>query len=283
MQFNSCTHIHSNSCLQQFPAKDYYVQKPDLPFVKHSILSLMKQNPEYNVTVYDDNDIDSVILNASNNNIITKKEADSLVGTKDSNGSYEQHPAHIVERSDLARILLMYTEGGFYIDADRLVNKRIKDVIQPNTIMALPTSNDANFCQDLIATSPNNTIFLSMIHEASKIRMQLERRKGWIRGGNLFELGPVSYNKHVMKHLFQLNDDDNGDNDVYSKCENASKLREMIASSIDGTIVTKKETDCDDGFLVDKILPECPQREDLYEAFGMKPWAPEVNKIWGDR
>lgn len=36
-----------------FPDKDYYINNP-IPFVKNSILSLKRLNPEWNVTVYDD-------------------------------------------------------------------------------------------------------------------------------------------------------------------------------------------------------------------------------------
>lgn len=134
---------------------------------------------------------------------------------------------------------------------------------------------DVNFCQDLLCTSKNNEMFLSMIHEGSSTRLQLERRKGWIQGGALFDLGPVLYNKQVFKHLFL-------ENDAYSKCEHdVSNTRELI-SNTNGIIVTKRETDCDDGLLVDETLPECYERGDLYNAYGMKAWGPEVNKIWDD-
>ena len=143
----------------------------------------MKLNPDWNVTVYDDEMIDStVIKSAANAQLIMQEEVTTLVGIKDSNGEYIQRPAHIVERSDIARLLLMYTEGGFYIDADRLVNKRLQDVINiTNTRLCLPTFNDVNFCQDLQCSGPNNSMFLSMIEEASSTRLQMERRQGWIR------------------------------------------------------------------------------------------------------
>lgn len=145
-------------------------------------MSLLKLNPDWNVTVYDDEMIDTLIESAAHAQLIMHEEATTLVGTKDSNEEYIQRPAHIVERSDIARLLLMYTEGGFYIDADRLVNKRLYDVISiNNTRLCLPTFNDVFFCQDLQCTSPNNNMFLSMIQEASSMRLQMERRQGWIR------------------------------------------------------------------------------------------------------
>ena len=134
---------------------------------------------------------------------------------------------------------------------------------------------DVNFCQDLLCTSKKNEMFLSMIREGSNMRLQLERRKGWIQGGALFDLGPVLYNKKVFNHLFL-------ESDAYSKCEDdMSNARELI-SNTNGIIVTKRETGCDDELLVDETLPECYERDELYSAFGLKAWAPEVNKIWGD-
>ena len=94
------------------------------------------------------------------------------------------------------------------------------------------------------------------------------------RGSSLFELGPVLYNKQIFSHLFQ--------GDEYQNCEeDTTKLRELISSiSTDGLIITKKETACNDGLLVDKNLSVCSQRGSLYHAFGVKEWAPEVNKVW---
>lgn len=131
--------------------------------------------------------IDNIIHNAAESNIIPKEELEILLGTKDDTKPIRES-AHIVEKSDLARLVLMYTEGGFYLDVDRLVNKRIEDVIQPNTRLCLPTSNDANFCQDLMCTAPKNELFLSIIRDATNMRLPLKRRKGWCKGGALFEM-----------------------------------------------------------------------------------------------
>ena len=93
-------------------------------------------------------------------------------------------------------------------------------------------------------------------------------------GGSLFELGPVLYNKQIFSHLFQ--------GDEYQNCEeDTPKLRELLSSiSTDSLIITKKEISCNDALLVDTTLSVCPQRGSLYNAFGMKDWAPEVNELW---
>lgn len=132
-----------------FPDKDYWRKKPPIPFVENSILMLMKLNPNWKVTVYDDEMIDNIIRNAADAGLIPTEESNVLIGSEN-NGL--GHKAHIVERSDLARMILMYTQGGLYLDADRLVSKRIDDVIQPSTRLCLPTYDDVNFCQDLMVS-----------------------------------------------------------------------------------------------------------------------------------
>lgn len=58
-------------------------------------------------------------------------------------------------------------------------------------------------------------------------------------------------------------------------------FRELIKDS-DGLIITKKETSCKDGLLVDETLPHCHERGDLYKLYDMKPWGEEVNAVWAD-
>ncbi|KAL7488197.1 hypothetical protein ACHAWX_000220 [Stephanocyclus meneghinianus] len=68
------------------------------------------------VTVYDDTDVDKLIRRGTKQGLITQEECDILVGTG------ETPPAHIVERSDLCRFLLLYLEGRFCVDTDRIVS-----------------------------------------------------------------------------------------------------------------------------------------------------------------
>ncbi|KAL7530448.1 hypothetical protein ACHAXR_003506 [Thalassiosira sp. AJA248-18] len=257
-----------------FPDKNYWRENP-IPFVEYSILNLMKLNPDWNVTVYDDDMVDNVIRKAADSELIPKEECDILLGVKDNAGNIIQEPSHFVERTDIARLLLMYTEGGFYIDVDRLINKRMEDVIQPNTRLCLPTQNDITFCQDLMCTSPKNELFLATIREASNMRIPQKRRKGWCKGGQLFEMGPVLYNKQIFIHVF------GGDDAMYYKyMDGISAFRELLVAGSDGVIATKEETRCDDGFLVDDTLPQCYERGSLYDIYGMKSWAPQVDALW---
>ena len=76
-----------------FPYKDYYKRYKDVPFVQHSILRFIEMNPKWDVTVWDDADMDVVIQKGADEGIITQVECDVLIG----NDKFEG--AHPVERS----------------------------------------------------------------------------------------------------------------------------------------------------------------------------------------
>ncbi|KAL7504811.1 hypothetical protein ACHAXN_005596 [Cyclotella atomus] len=261
-----------------FPDKHYDVTHASLPFVQHSIIALKTLNPNWNIIIHDNDDVDSIIRRGGQEGIISQQEVDILVGTS-TNGT---EAAHIVERSDIARLLLMYLEGGFYLDADRLISIPMDNVVRDSTRLCLPTFDDANFCQDLQCTSPKNELFLNMIRDCSKIRMTsgpnggpLERRKGWSKGGALFDMGPVVYNRNILSMVFEgVTYDDIGSHGGYGKA------RESLVNS-EGLILTKRDKSMD-GLLVDGSIQHY-DRGALYSAYGMKPWAAAVDAVWDEK
>jgi hypothetical protein len=261
-----------------FPDKHYDITHASLPFVQHSIIALRTLNPDWNITVYDNNDVDAIIRRGGQEGILSHQEVDILVGS-DTN-KYEA--AHIVERSDIARLLLMYLEGGLYLDADRSISIPMSRILQDTTKLCLPTFDDLNFCQDLMCTSPKNELFLDMIRDCSRIRMKtgpnggpLERRKGWSKAKELFEMGPVVYNRNILQKVFiGVTYNDIGDYGGYTRA------RESLVHSAKGLIVTKRDRRMD-GLLVDNSTQQ-HDRSALYKAYGMKPWAAAVNAVWDD-
>lgn len=261
-----------------FPDKVYYKKEPILPFVSHSIISVINLNRDWNVTVYDDAMVDSVIKNAGDQGIISKEEVAVLIGEERGEEEGPKQTAHIVERTDIARLLLMYTEGGVYLDVDRLVSKRFDDIFTPSTRLCLPTHFDINFAQDIMCSSRGNELFLSLVQEASEIRMKSERRKGWIKAGTLYDMGPDLYNKQILMKVFGMDskayDDHKEDKNFFVQA------REAILAS-NGTIITKKESDyCDNTLVLDDTIPGCPGREELYARYSMTPWSEEVDAVW---
>ncbi|KAL7552280.1 hypothetical protein ACHAWF_015518 [Thalassiosira exigua] len=262
-----------------FPDKDYWKKSAHLPFVQNSILSLKSLNPDWNVTVYDDDMIDDVIHGAAEVGLIPIEERDILVGVTDAEKNMLKPSAHIVERSDIARLLLMYSQGGFYVDVDRLISKRLSDdVLGQNTRLCLPTSSDANFCQDLMCTAAKNDMFLAMIRDATNTRLQVERRRGWCKGGSLFDLGPTLYNRHVFSHVFLGHGED-----LYEEYRRGVEEPRVLLEGTGRLVVTKNEASCNDGLLVDDSLPRCYDRGQLYNEYGMQSWAPQVNAVWEGR
>ena len=260
-----------------FPDKLYYKKEPILPFVSHSIISLMNLNRDYNVTVYDDDMVDRVIQNAGNEGLLSKEEVAVLIGEDGKEGPKQK--AHIVERTDIARLILMYTEGGVYLDVDRLVGKRFGDIFTPSTRLCLPTHFGINFAQDIMCSSRGNELFLSIIREASSIRMKSERRKGWLKSSTLYDLGVFQYNTQILMKVFGMDSDAYerfGDNEGFY-----AQARDAILTSSQGTIITKKEMDyCIDTLVLDDTLPGCPDRGELYERYSMTPWSAEVDAVW---
>ena len=73
-----------------FPHKDYYKQHPDLPFVKHTIVRFIEMNPTWEVTIYDDADMDSIIAQAAADDIISVDEKHALLGHGDDSPAHRE-------------------------------------------------------------------------------------------------------------------------------------------------------------------------------------------------
>jgi mannosyltransferase OCH1-like enzyme len=69
----------------------------------------------------------------------------------------------IVPQTDLWRLFKLYTEGGLYIDIDRLCNISLNDVLDDTTKCVLPTCEDTDFSHDFMLSAPNNPIFANTI------------------------------------------------------------------------------------------------------------------------
>jgi hypothetical protein len=114
---------------------------------------------------------------------------------------------HIVEKSDVWRLLKIYNEGGMYIDIDRLFNKKLNDIISPTAKCVLPTNNDFDFSQDLIISAPENPIYKEVLE------LNLLRRRQGIN--DIYFLGAQTYMHGVTKALFGTVIDTNPGSNVF--------------------------------------------------------------------
>jgi len=140
----------------------------DSPIIVNGARKLVDMNPDWKVTVYDDNEVDSYlkdVLDASDYKLIQDK--------------------HIVQKSDIWRLFKIYLEGGMYMDIDRLCNKSLSSFITDDVGWVLPTCRDYDFSHDVMISEPGNPVYLETI----KLHLQ-RRREGHT---NVFFLGSQTY------------------------------------------------------------------------------------------
>jgi hypothetical protein len=109
--------------------------------VQYGVGGLKKLNPEWEFIVY----------NEENVNIYLQKNLPANDWTM-------MKGAHLVSKTDLLRLLLMFKEGGLYQDVDRLYNIPLDELIGPNTKMLLPTAPRV-FVSDFMCSAPGNRLF----------------------------------------------------------------------------------------------------------------------------
>lgn len=147
------------------------------PLILNGLRNLIDMNPDWKVTVYDDNEIDEYLrttLNKRDYNLI-----------KD---------IHIVEKSDLWRLFKLYDEGGLYMDIDRFYNVPLSEIVTYGIKCVLPTCLEWDFSQDFMLTEPKNPI------QAQTIELILKRR--YEGHTNVFFLGPQTYMHAVTMVIF---------------------------------------------------------------------------------
>jgi len=168
---------------------------------------------------------------------------------------------HIVEKSDVWRLIKMFNEGGLYCDIDRLCNTSINDIIKPETSVVLPECNGSDFSQDFMCSGPNNPMFLETL------KLNLERRRMGYH--NVYLLGPQTYFHGVTKSI-------TGDMiEVNPEPETLKAIRDIISES--RFCVTYIENPPYDTII---YRPENPQISFDHEAEKRKFYAEHNMKHW---
>lgn len=138
------------------------------PLLEHGLHSLIRLNPDWQVTVYTPSDIEHDLKN-----ILLEKDYNLI---KD---------RHFVSKIDLWRQFKMFFEGGLYIDLDRLVNIPLSEIIEEGISWVLPITLEYDFSCDIMLSAPNNPAFKTCAE------MYLDRvNKGW---KDQYFLGPQTY------------------------------------------------------------------------------------------
>ena len=158
----------------------------DYNIIKYGIYNLKNLNPEYEFIISDDNDIEEYLkLNISEEDYLLIKDK------------------HIVEKTDLWRLLKIYNEGGIYMDLDRLCNISLDNIIKDDIKCIIPTYKDMDFSQDIMISCSKNPF-----HKKA-IELNLERRK--IGTTSIVYLGPITYLHSISELLlgYQISREEN--------------------------------------------------------------------------
>ena len=142
------------------------------PLIVNGIRRLTSMNPDWQLIVYTDEEIDDFLKEALD------QDDYKLIENK-----------HIVEKTDIWRLIKLYREGGLYLDIDRFCNVKLSDLATENVRWVLPTNMDFDLSHDFMMTAPKNPVFLTAI------RLYLLRRKQGIDSS--YFLGPQTY-LHVV-------------------------------------------------------------------------------------
>jgi hypothetical protein len=142
--------------------------KSDSPLVMEGVKRLVELNPDWQVIIHDDADVDGYLKNK------IEPQLYFLIADK-----------HIVQKTDLWRLLKLYEEGGVYMDIDRFVDTPLNDLGDEETKWVLPICRDHDFSHDFMMTEPNNPAFYCAAN------LYLQRLKEGHT--NVYFLGPQTY------------------------------------------------------------------------------------------
>jgi mannosyltransferase OCH1-like enzyme len=198
--------------------------------IQKGLHNLIALNPEWQLDISTDEEVDAYLQTVLGSDYALVKD----VG--------------IVPQTDLWRLFKLYTEGGLYIDIDRLCNISLNDVLDDTTKCVLPTCEDVDFSHDFMLSAPNNPIF------ANTIDLYLRRR-------------PQTYMHSVTYTLLGQIINSNPGPEIFDE------IRKYIAST--GFIKTYRESPPGDTMLYQE-----PITAEQWESMKRKFYADNQIKHW---
>lgn len=214
----------------------------DSPMIEFGMRQLQKKNPDYDIIVNDDDDIDRYLRNVM--------DVDDYELIKD---------LHIVGKSDIWRLYKIYNIGGVYVDIDRFCNVSFNQFVKNDTTWVLPTCLDFDFSHDFMMSGPGNPAFLSAIE------LYLERRREG--HDNTFYLGPQTYMHAVTQNIMGCMIDTDPGIEVFTEIR--SELRKYPF------IVTYRESPPYDTILYrdyNSGIDHESMKRQLYKDFELRHW-----------
>lgn len=184
---------------QTYPTKNLHID------VQNNINKLKRLNPDYDYRLYDDNDIV---------NFIKKNYDEDILKTY-----YSINPEYGPARADYFRYLLMYIEGGIYLDIKSSCNIPFDNIIKDNDEFILNHWGDYNqewkkvlknewgeYCNWNIIIKPKHPLMKKIIDIITyNINNYDINKDGVGKKGVLFLTGPVSYTKIILEYGKKFN------------------------------------------------------------------------------
>jgi len=234
-----------------FPSKEVANSKNEM--ILNGLQNLVDLNPGWELKVWEDKEVEEFL--------IEKLPADEWERLKD---------RHIVEKSDVFRLLLMYYVGGFYQDIDRVANIPFNKLFTKDTKVMLATHYDVNFAQDIMCSSPGNHVFWYAYELNAKRRKQGHK-------GVIF-LGPNTYFDAATKVIFGRQG--SGTPEIMNKIresltENPYTLTHREVWSTDTMVFTFGDVEEKD-YKWRGRRPDGGSKDKIYREFGIRHWTKDV-------
>jgi hypothetical protein len=224
---------------------DESIFEHESPIAKHGVQSLVSLNPDWNVVLYTESQVNAYLKEELGLHVFRLLEN-----------------THIVERLDIWRLIKLYNEGGMYVDIDRLHNKALTPLLLDHVRCVLPMSGDFDFSQDLMISSPSNPLYLMTMD------LSLQRRRSGAT--STYFLGPQTY-MHVASQMLlgRMLDTNPGIEEIVG-------LRKAILSA--GFLASYKETIPHDTFTFrleegeELGFDHELEKRKFYASYGLKHW-----------
>lgn len=155
--------------------------------IQVSIERMMEQNPNYTHQLYDDVDIETFIANNFDSNILTAYKSLTVGAAK----------------ADLWRYLMLYKNGGVYLDVDSVIYGKLDDLIIDDCAIISREKNYGKFVQWCLIYPANHPILKICI---DKCIFNITNKTT----NDILELtGPVVYSQSIREYF--------GDYEIYSR------------------------------------------------------------------
>lgn len=258
--------------LRQIPMKLHFfwhdparLLRSSTKLVEHGVREAMRSNPAATVEFYNDSRIDVELSRR-----LPSMEWQLL-----------QHD-HVVAKTDILRLLLMYQEGGFYMDVDTLYNRPLTTLFNERTRLLLPTFFDCCFSHQLMCSSAGNVLFQNALMASLKSRRSLGSLKKSSK--HILDIGPSMYQSVIAATVFEGLARPEGFHyrGWWFSSEEAVSVRHAL-NRTNGIIVTRKETKCHtmvyDDLHYDGRCSSLIDKRSLLKEQGRRQWSDEVSEV----